>query len=104
MAKTAEQVINNIKSLLDEELSDLVVRRNNGRELIEHELDTGRKKALEEYWNELDEVYKRLLLVHSILANKTKKSNKIDCAVCLGLVTEEEVKELEDAEHALVAG
>jgi len=92
MAETAREIISKVKNLLDKELSELVVRRDKGRELIEHELDADRKKTLEGYWGELDEVYKRLLLAHSILTNKTKKGIKIDCAVCLGIVTEEEAK------------
>lgn len=93
MAKTGEEILNKVKDSLSKELDALTVRRDKGREAIEAELDEGRKKSLTSYWDELDGAYKRLLLAHSILTKQTKKNTKLNCAVCLGIITEDEEKE-----------
>lgn len=94
MAETGEGILDRIKESLNVELNALTIRRDKGREAIELEQDEGRKRLLMGYWNELDNAYKRLLLAHSIITKATQKSDdRLNCAVCLGLITEEEEKE-----------
>jgi len=94
MAKSGEEILDRIKESLNVELNALTVRRDRGREAIELELDEDRKKLLIGYWDELDNAHKRLLLAHSIITKATQKSDdRLNCAVCLGLITEEEGKE-----------
>lgn len=94
MAETGKEILDRMKEFLNKELDSLTVRRDKGREAIEHELDEDRKRQLIDFWDGLDDAYKRLLLAHSIITKDTQKSDdKLNCAVCLGLITEEEQKE-----------
>jgi len=91
MAETGGEILDRIKESLNVELNALTIRRDRGREAIEQELDEDRKKLLMGYWDELDNAHKRLLLAHSIITRSTDKSDdRLNCAVCLGLITQEE--------------
>ena len=94
MAETGNEILKRLTDLINQELASLTNRLEIGGKTIDAELSETRKAKLLEGWSELDRVYKRLQLVHSILASpKEAPLTGVYCAVCLRLVEPEKLLE-----------
>ena len=94
MADTNEEILIKLTKHLENELDTLKERLEKGGKLIDAEFSESKRSKLLEKWGELDKVYKRVLLAHSVLSStKEGPARGVYCAVCLGLVKPEQLLE-----------